>query len=57
MDGWLTDPKDYWCDRFHRDPSSTWGKDQHAFVDHGRPMPSGEPALLKTDRELWVDYC
>ena len=52
MDGWLTDPKDYWCDRFHRDPSSTWGKDQHAFVDHGRPMPGGEPALLKTNREL-----
>ncbi|KZR89681.1 hypothetical protein [Synechococcus sp. MIT S9508] len=31
--------------------------DQRVFVDHDRQMPVGEPALLKTERELWVDYC
>ena len=51
MDGWLTDPKGCWLARFHRDPKSTWIKDQRVFVDRGRPMPDG-PALLKTRREM-----
>ena len=57
MDGWLTDPKGYWSNRFHKDPSSTWVRVQRVIVNHGRTMPGGEPALLKTERELWVDYC
>ena len=52
MDGWLTDADGHWSARFHRDPLSTWGGDQRVQVDHGRPMPGGEPALLKTRREM-----
>ena len=52
MDGWLKDPKGYWLARFHRDHNSTWVKDQRVFVDHGRPMPDGQPALLKTRRDM-----
>ena len=52
MDGWLTDPKGYWSARFQRDLNSKWIQDQRVIVDHGRPMPNGEPALLKTRREM-----
>ena len=52
MDGWLSDPQAYWWARFHRDPCGGWAKDQRVFVDHGRPMPDGQPALLRTRREM-----
>ena len=52
MDGWLTDAQGLWWARFHRDPKSTWVKDQRVFVDHGRPIPDGQPALLKTRRDM-----
>lgn len=48
---WLTDPNRFWCLRFHEDPKS-WLQDPHVFVDHGRGMPNGEPALLKSRRHL-----
>ena len=50
-DGWLRDGDGYWAARFHRDHSS-WVRDRKLFVDFGRPMPGGEPALLKSRRHL-----
>ena len=50
-EGWLTDQNRFWCLRFHRDDKS-WVRDPHVFVDHGRGMPNGEPALLKSRRHL-----
>jgi len=52
MDGWLSDPQGYWFARFRRDPKSNWIRDQWVLVDHGRPMPDDEPALLKIRREM-----
>ena len=52
MDGWLSGPQAYWLARFHRDPGRTWARDQRVFVDHGRLMPDGQPALLRTRREM-----
>ena len=37
--------------RFHRDEKS-WVRDPKVFVDMGRPMPDGSPALLKTRQHL-----
>ena len=50
-EGWLTDRKRYWTYRFHRDHRS-WAQDPRVFVDRGREMPNGEPALLKSRRYL-----
>ena len=50
-EGWLTDAQKFWCVRFHRDEHS-WVQDPQVFVDHGRPMGDGEPALLKSRRYL-----
>ena len=46
-DGWLKNPSDGWTYRFHRDEKS-WVRDPKVFVDMGREMPDGSPALLKT---------
>ncbi len=51
MDGWLADPQALWMARFHRDPKS-WLREQRIYVDHGRPMPDGQPALLKSRRDM-----
>ena len=50
-DGWLSDPETTWTYRFHRDDKS-WLRDPKVFVDMGRPMPDGSPALLKTRQHL-----
>lgn len=50
-EGWLTDGDGYWTARFHRDEKS-WLQDPRVFVDYGRGMPEGEPALLKSRRYL-----
>ena len=51
-EGWLmaTDAE-RWTYRFHRDDKS-WTRDPKVFVDVGRPMPDGSPALLKTRQHL-----
>ena len=51
-EGWLmaTDAE-RWTYRFHRDDKS-WTRDPKVFVDMGRPMPDGSPALLKTRQHL-----
>ena len=53
-EGWLMNPSDRWTYRFHRDEKS-WVRDQKVFVDMGRPMPDGSPALLKTRQYLRRD--
>ena len=61
-EGWLRNPDDGWTYRFQRDEKS-WLQDPRVFVDKGREMPDGSPALLKTrqyvSRELaegmWKD--
>ena len=50
-DGWLMNPTDGWTYRFHRDEKS-WLRDPKVFVDMGRGMPDGSPALLKTRQHL-----
>ena len=50
-DGWLGNPKDGWTYRFQRDEKS-WLQDPFVFVDKGRAMPDGSPALLKTRQYL-----
>ena len=45
-EGWLKDPYGYWVKRFHHDQAS-WTARPGVFVDEGRDMPNGEPALLK----------
>ncbi|WP_186537670.1 DUF1651 domain-containing protein [Synechococcus sp. BIOS-E4-1] len=54
QEGWLIDNNSYWSVRFHRDQKS-WIRDPYVFVDHGRRMPNGEPALLKSRRYLRLD--
>tara|TARA_B100001939_G_C16831180_1_gene568759 strand:- start:623 stop:871 length:249 start_codon:yes stop_codon:yes gene_type:complete len=53
-DGWLKNPSDGWTYRFHRDEKS-WVRDPKVFVDMGRLMPDGSPALLKTRQYLRRD--
>ena len=43
-----------WAYRFHRDEKS-WLRDPMVFVDMGRAMPDGSPALLKSRRHLHKD--
>ena len=50
-DGWLKNPMDGWTYRFHRDEKS-WVRDPKVFVDMGRGMPDGSPALLKTRQHV-----
>ena len=50
-DGWLSDPENVWTLRFHRDQKS-WIRDPKVFVDLGRAMPDGSPALLKSRQHL-----
>ncbi len=50
-EGWLTDRERFWVVRFHRDERS-WQRDPRVFVDYGREMLAGEPALLKSRRHL-----
>ena len=54
VDGWLQDSQRFWTVRFHRDPDSLI-RDVRVFVDHGREMPDGEPALLKSRRQMRYD--
>ena len=49
--GWLRNPEDGWTYRFDRDEKA-WAKDPRVFVDMGRPMLDGSPALLKTRQHL-----
>lgn len=48
-EGWLTDGEGYWTLRFHRDEKS-WLQDPRIFIDRGRGMSDGSPALLKSRR-------
>ena len=50
-DGWLMNPEDRWTYRFYRDEKA-WVREPRFFVDMGRPMPDGSPALLKTRQHL-----
>jgi len=50
-DGWLMNPENRWTYRFQRDEKA-WAKDPRVFVDMGRPMTDGSPALLKTRKHL-----
>lgn len=50
-EGWLLDCDQRWAYRFHRDEKS-WLRDPKVFVDMGRPMPDGSPALLRTRQHL-----
>ena len=50
-DGWLRNPKDGWTYRFQLDEKS-WSLDPRVFVDKGRAMPDGSPALLMTRKHL-----
>ena len=45
-EGWLADPDGYWVKRFHRDTKASAAYPR-VFIDDGRGMPNGEPALLK----------
>jgi hypothetical protein len=53
-EGWLLNPKDGWTYRFHRDERS-WVQDPMVFVDKGRGMRDGSPALLKSREHLHKD--
>ena len=53
-EGWLIDRDHHWVCRFHRDERA-WLRDPRIFVDHGRGMPNGEPALLKRREYLRRD--
>ena len=44
-------PTDGWTYRFHPDEKS-WFRDPKVFVDMGRGMSDGSPALLKTRQHL-----
>ena len=50
-EGWLLNEETRWAYRFHRDEKS-WLRDPMVFVDMGRGMPDGSPALLKTRQRL-----
>ena len=54
QEGWLIDSNHHWSVRFHRDQKS-WVREPYVFVDHGRGMPNGEPALLKSRRYLRLE--
>ena len=47
VDGWLIDQDRHWCVRFHPDDKAWRKEPKRFFVDTGRPMPDGQPALLK----------
>ena len=51
VEGWLADHSGYWAMRFHRDEQSD-ANDPRVFVDYGRGMPNGQPALLKSRKHL-----
>jgi len=53
-EGWLLDCDQHWAYRFHCDEKS-WSRDPMVFVDMGRAMPDGSPALLKSRRHLHKD--
>ena len=53
-EGWLIDGDGFWIWRFHRDEKA-WIRDPRVFIDHGREMPNGEPALLKRREYLRCD--
>ncbi len=46
-DVWIQDPQEKWSLRFHEDPKS-WSAFPFVFVDRGRAMRDGSPALLKS---------
>ena len=51
-EGWLMATNaERWTYRFHRDERSLT-RDPKVFVDMGRPMPDGSPALLQTRQHL-----
>ena len=54
VEGWLIDPAGIWSKRFHRDEKS-WLRDPRVFVDDGRAMADGSPALLKSRRPVRRD--
>ena len=41
--------------RFRRDEKSWVRQDPYVFVDHGRKMPNGDPALRKSRRHLRLE--
>ena len=46
-EGWIQDPFSRWSLRFHPDQKS-WHGNSFVFMDKGRAMPDGSPALLKS---------
>ena len=50
-EGWLMDPNKYWSIRFHKDKKS-WARFPFVFMDKGRAMSDGSPALLKSRKHL-----
>ena len=50
-DGWLIDRDRRCVCRFHRDANG-WIREPMVFVDLGRRMPGGQPALLKSREHL-----
>ena len=50
-EGRVMHPKDRWTYRFHRDEKA-WVREPRVFVDMGRQMSDGSPALLKTRQHL-----
>ena len=47
----MIDRDRHWACRFHRDEGS-WVREPMVFVDLGREMPEGQPALLKSRQHL-----
>ena len=50
-EAWIQDPFGKWSLRFHRDKKS-WISYPFIFLDKGRAMEDGSPALLKSRRHL-----
>ncbi len=50
-EGWIRDPEGKWSMRFHRDPKS-WERYPFVFMDKGKVMNDGSPALLKSRLHL-----
>ncbi len=46
-EGWIQDPCGNWTIRFHLDQNS-WSRNLFVFLDQGKAMGNGYPALLKS---------
>ncbi len=50
-EGWMQDPMGEWSLHFHQDQLS-WANNKYVFMDKGKSMNDGSPALLKSRRHL-----